>query len=132
MLVGLGSISPMWTSSLPRQSGLFLARAMACNEPWPTWTSFQRRASGIPRLLKQIDGHTSGTDSFEGILTLFHEIGETFGTEIYGTVWKWLEKNRRFRRLNAVPYLWIRDLREALIAVVPKAKKGEAAELFGR
>lgn len=101
------------------------------NEPWPGWTAFQRRASGVARLEKQIEGHDPALDSYEGILALFHTIGEELGTEIYGKAWKWLEEKRRFRRLQHVPYLWMRDLRDALLAVAPPEKRARIAELFG-
>ena len=100
------------------------------NEPWPTWTSFQRRASGIERLRKQIDGKTSGVDSYESILKLFHSIGEEFGTDVYGKCWVWLAKKKRFRRLNNVPYLWLKDLRDALLVSVDKKDRARVAELF--
>ena len=100
------------------------------NQPWPTWTSFQRRASGKPRLLGQVEGQTPGTGTYESILTLFHTIGEEFGTDIYGKAWQWLEAKKRFRTINNVRYLWLRDLRDALIAVVPRNNAPRVAELF--
>ena len=101
------------------------------NEPWPTWTAFQRRASGEARLLKQIEGKTAGTGSYESILKLFHEIGTEFGTKAYGKAWEWLAAKKRFRRIHHVPYLWLRDLQEALLHVVPRNEAAKVRELFG-
>ena len=102
------------------------------NEPWPSWTAFQRRASGKTRLLAQIEGKESGTDSYESVLALFYRIGETWGTDVYGKAWTWLEKNRRIRRVNRVPYLWLRDLRDALAATVTREDAAKVAAMFGR
>ncbi len=101
------------------------------NEPWPTWTAFQRKASGRARLVGQVEGRKPGTDSYESILALFYAIGEEFGTESYGKAWSWLEKKKRFRRLNRVPYLWLRDLEAALLATVPRENAARVRELFG-
>ncbi len=100
------------------------------NEPWPTWTAFQRRASGRARLEKQIEGRKPGLDSYESILALFHAIGAELGTEIYGRAWEVLEKKRRFRLVNRVRYLWMRDLEAALMAVAPREKRGRVMEIF--
>ena len=100
------------------------------NSPWPGWTAFQRRASGRERLLGEIKGKTAGLGSYESILALFHTVGEEFGTQIYGRAWLWLEKNKRFRKINNVPYLWMKDLEDALTAVVPKGKAPRIKELF--
>jgi len=102
------------------------------NEPWPTWTSYQRRASGVTRLRKQIDGKTSGVGSYDAILTLFHTIGAEFGTDVYGKCWVWRAKKKRFRRLNNVPYLWLNDLRDALLVSVAKKDRARVVKLFGR
>ena len=40
------------------------------NEPWPTWTAFQRRASGKARLLRQVEGQDPGLESDEAVLAL--------------------------------------------------------------
>jgi hypothetical protein len=100
------------------------------NEPWPTWTAFQRQASGKARLLAQIDGKESGTDSYEAILQLFYTIGEELGTDVYGRAWKWLEEKKRFRRINHVPYLWLKDLKDALEEIEPE-KRERVREWFG-
>ena len=61
---------------------------------------------------------------------MFHAAGEEFGTQIYGRAWLWLEKSKRFRKINNVPYLWMKDLEDALTGVVPKAKAPRIKELF--
>ena len=101
-------------------------------EPWPTWTSYQRKASGKERLLKQLEGKPPGRDDYDGILRLFHTLGEELGTESYGRAWKWLAKKKRFRRVQRVPYLWLDDLRDAMLAVHSgdKAKQKCIAEIF--
>ena len=100
------------------------------NAPWPTWTAFQRRASGKARLLRQIDGTTSGTGDYESILKLFHSLGEEFGTETYGQAWRLLAKKKRFRYTNRVAYLWLRDLQAAFAQLVPKNQAARVAALF--
>jgi hypothetical protein len=102
------------------------------NSPWPGWTAFQRHASGKDRLLEQIKGKSGGLESYESILALFHSVGEEFGTQVYGRAWLWLEKNKRFRKINNVPYLWMKDLEESLSAVVPKGKAARVKELFNK
>ncbi|MHC4251353.1 MAG: hypothetical protein ACYS9X_19710 [Planctomycetota bacterium] len=100
------------------------------NEPWPTWTAYQRRASGVARLRKQTEGRAPGTGSYEAVLSLFRAIGDDFGPEVYGKAWTWLERKRRFRRTNCVRYLWLRDLKEALLDTVPKSKAARVREIF--
>jgi hypothetical protein len=91
----------------------------------------QRRASGKARLLREIDGQAPGRATYESILSLFHAIGEELGTEAYGRAWRWLESKRRIRRVSRVPYLWLDDLRDALLAEAPRAKRARLVELFG-
>lgn len=100
------------------------------NEPWPTWTAFQRRASGRARLDNDTQGKSPKLDSYEGILKLFTAVGDEFGTETYGRAWTWLESKKRFRRISNVRYLWLKDLREALLHVVPREKAPRVAEIF--
>lgn len=40
-------------------------------------------------------------------------------------------KTRRFGRINNVPWLWLKDLKEALLAVTPRQGKSRVLEIFG-
>jgi len=49
---------------------------------------------------------------------------------VYGRAREWLEKKRRFRRVSRVPYLWLKDLRDALVATVDREDRAEIATWF--
>lgn len=100
------------------------------NSPWPTWTAFQRKASGLERLRKEVEGVKPGKGSREGVLAILDAVGEDLGTKIYGEAFAWLEKQKRFRRINNVPYLWLKDLEEALTRVAPREKAARVREIF--
>lgn len=102
------------------------------SEPWPTWTAFQRRASGRARLEKELEGKASDRSTYEGTLALFDAVGRTCGPEVYGKAFALLAEKRRFRLVNRVRYLWLDDLRDALLAIVEKEKRNELAALFSR
>lgn len=101
------------------------------NEPWPGWTSYQRRASGTARLRSELEGQSPGTGSREEVLALFDRVGDLCGTDAYGRAWEWLDGRRRIRRIQQVRYLWLRDLRDGLIATLPRERAREMAALFG-
>lgn len=102
------------------------------NEPWPTWTAFQRRVSGKARLLKEIDGKAPGRGDADAVAALFYALGEELGTTSYGAAWKWLDEKKRIRRVNNVPYLWLDDLRDALLATSPADKADRIRALLGK
>jgi len=86
------------------------------------------RQGATPRGDRRTDARTRHAHLYP---PLFHQIGEELGEDVYGKCWKWLRAKREFRRINYVPYLWMRDLRAALEATVGKKERAKVAKIFG-
>jgi len=88
-----------------------------------------RKVEGMPRFEKEIAGAKPGLGSEHAIASLFHAVGERFGTEIYGKALPWIKSKRQGKPFHAVRLYTMADLRAALIALT--GEESAVRELFG-